>query len=461
MAALVSEYTLEFFTLLNARGKKELIEWCMKEGLIASSYECPKCNEQMGLNERKSVVLDGFEWRCRKKGTGKLEDGARAGRPCLKEARAPCIAVEMEAIASEAASGTSSASEAARRLGLPPSSVRNILLRILQLYPYKLKSCHELCQQIPNRGKHLRRPFFFETQCPVNGWITETVNAQHYLTLLRETVVSCLIQRGKISNATFMEVRATSHTANPVQAFLIQMFGEDRIISRRCRYPCPPRSPDLTPTGFWLWEYLKSHVYLCGPSSLSEINCDENKTVVNTSLKSVQTSHDVNLRITQAFSHIGKGYSAIEKFCMVMNIDPFSSTTYGKCARRLDNAYTLASENIFAEIHREIKNVYENGAEITDLSVSFDGTWLTRGHTSLIGVGCVIDMLTGYVVDFEVMSKVCRHCSVAKNKLGQSSAEFSIWYEGHKSECDINHLGSSTSMEMEAALTFVEKIHIT
>ncbi|GFU69877.1 uncharacterized protein TNCV_112961 [Trichonephila clavipes] len=136
-----------------------------------------------------------------------------------------------------------------------------------------------------------------------------------------------------------------------------------------------------------------------------------------------------------------------------MNIDPFSSNTYGKCARRLDNAYTLASENIFAEIHREIKNAYENGAEIADLSVSFDGTWLTRGHTSLISVGCVIDMLTEYVVDFEVMSKVCRHCSVAKNKLGQSSAEFSIWYEGHKSECDINHLGSSTSMEMEAALT--------
>ncbi|GFY30112.1 DUF4817 domain-containing protein [Trichonephila clavipes] len=76
--------------------------------------------------------------------TGKLEDRARAGRPCLKEARAPCIAVEMEAIASEAASGTSSAREAARRLGLLPSSVRNILRRILQLYPYKLQSCHEL-----------------------------------------------------------------------------------------------------------------------------------------------------------------------------------------------------------------------------------------------------------------------------------------------------------------------------
>ncbi|GFV76829.1 uncharacterized protein TNCV_4730491 [Trichonephila clavipes] len=189
-------------------------------------------------------------------------------------------------------------------------------------------------------------------------------------------------------------------------------------------------------------------------NSLAEKEIDLKKIVsVTTNSTPNMTSHDVNLRITQAFSHIGKDYSAIEKFCMVMNIDPFSSTTYGKCARWLDNAYTLASENIFAEIHREIKNVYENAAEITDLSVSFDGTWLTRGHTSVIGVGCVIDMLTGYVVDFEVMSKVCRHCSVAKNKLGQSSAEFSIWYEGHKSECDINHLGSSTSMEMEAALT--------
>ncbi|GFT48142.1 DUF4817 domain-containing protein [Trichonephila clavipes] len=249
--------------------------------------------------------------------TGKLEDRVRAGRPCLKEARAPCIAVEMEAIASEAASGTSKLNrEAARRLGLPPSSVRNILRRILQLYPYKLQSCHELFQQIPLRGKHLRsgpslkwnrippgflttcgqmklvsrfmvtlttitvafgrplihvRPFFFETQCPVNGWITETVNAQRYLTLLRETVVPCLIQRGQISNVTFMQDGATSHTANPVKAFLIQTFGEDRIVSRRCRYPWPPRSPDLTPADFWLWGYLKSRVYLSGPSNLSEL----------------------------------------------------------------------------------------------------------------------------------------------------------------------------------------------
>ncbi|GFX86893.1 DUF4817 domain-containing protein [Trichonephila clavipes] len=219
--------------------------------------------------------------------TGKLEDRARA----------PCIAVEMEAIVTEAASGTSSAREAARRLSLPPSSVRNILRRLLQLYPYKLQSCHELLpadtaqreafakwafskmEQDPTwvfnilwRDEahfSLHGPFFFETQCPVNGWIT--VIAHRYLTLLRETVVPCLIQRGQISNVTFMQDGATSHTANPVKTFLIQTFGEDRIVSRRCRYPWPPRSPDLTPADFWLWGYLKSRVYLSGPSSLPEL----------------------------------------------------------------------------------------------------------------------------------------------------------------------------------------------
>ncbi|GFX42045.1 uncharacterized protein TNCV_353521 [Trichonephila clavipes] len=192
----------------------------------------------------------------------------------------------MKAIASEAASGTSSAHEAASRLGLPPSSVRNILRRLLQLYPYKLQSCHELLPaDTAQREAFVKWAFSKVEQDPtwvfnilwtdeahfslhVNGWITETVNAHRYLTLLRETVVPCLIQRGQISNVTFMQDGATSHTANPVQTFLIQTFGEDRIVSRRGRYPW---SPDLTPADFWLWGYLKSRVYLSSPSSLPEL----------------------------------------------------------------------------------------------------------------------------------------------------------------------------------------------
>ncbi|GFV59684.1 uncharacterized protein TNCV_1907551 [Trichonephila clavipes] len=196
----------------------------------------------------------------------------------------------------EAASGTNSAREAARRLGLPPSSVRNILRRILQLYPYKLQSYHELLPADTAQREAFAKWAFSKMEQDISrfmvtlttitvpfgrplihvvyGWITETVNAQRYLTLLRETVVPCLIQRGQIANVTFMQDGATSHTPNPVKAFLIQTlqtFGEDRIVSRRWRYPWPPRFPDLTPADFWLCGYLKPRVYLTGPSSLSEL----------------------------------------------------------------------------------------------------------------------------------------------------------------------------------------------
>ncbi|GFV44009.1 uncharacterized protein TNCV_3571301 [Trichonephila clavipes] len=55
------------------------------------------------------------------------------------------------------------------------------------------------------------------------------------------------------------------------------------------------------------------------------------------------------------------------------------------------------------------------------------------------------------------MCKVCRNCSVAKRELGESSAEYDLWFEGHRKNCDVNHYGSSTSMEMEAALIFWER----
>ncbi|GFU25444.1 uncharacterized protein TNCV_3532071 [Trichonephila clavipes] len=69
----------------------------------------------------------------------------------------------------------------------------------------------------------------------------------------------------------FMQDGATSHTANPVKEFLIQTFGKDIIVNRHCRHSWPPQSLDLTPAVFWLWGYLKSHVYLSGLSSLSEL----------------------------------------------------------------------------------------------------------------------------------------------------------------------------------------------
>ncbi|GFT40517.1 uncharacterized protein NPIL_238501 [Nephila pilipes] len=76
--------------------------------------------------------------------TGSLEDRARSGRPSLWQTRSAGITAEKETLESESAAGTSCARKAGKLLGLPPPSIRNILHGVLNQYPYKLQSRHEL-----------------------------------------------------------------------------------------------------------------------------------------------------------------------------------------------------------------------------------------------------------------------------------------------------------------------------
>ena len=73
--------------------------------------------------------------------TGSLKNRVRSGRPSLRQTRSAIAAAEMETLASVSAAGTNNAQEAGRRLGSPPSSVRNILYGVLNQNPYKLQSC--------------------------------------------------------------------------------------------------------------------------------------------------------------------------------------------------------------------------------------------------------------------------------------------------------------------------------
>ncbi|GFU07571.1 hypothetical protein NPIL_694911, partial [Nephila pilipes] len=52
----VSECTLRFLSDLQKEGKYSFLVWVMKLGLIASTYACPKCGDDMRLCESISVV---------------------------------------------------------------------------------------------------------------------------------------------------------------------------------------------------------------------------------------------------------------------------------------------------------------------------------------------------------------------------------------------------------------------
>lgn len=73
-----------------------------------------------------------------------MEDRPRSGRPALRADRVHVVQSVMEDMAAETSTGSSSAREAERRTGIPEASIRRILHGMLDLYPYKIQTLHQL-----------------------------------------------------------------------------------------------------------------------------------------------------------------------------------------------------------------------------------------------------------------------------------------------------------------------------
>lgn len=115
-----------------------------------------------------------------------------------------------------------------------------------------------------------------------------------------------------------------------------------------------------------------------------------------------------------------------------MNMDkmssrPFSAHT-GEMSKVISNIGYKCLEKARARVREvETENNYDiNDESIIDVSVSYDGTWHKRGHTSNYGIGVVIELQTGLVIDYAVLSKFCRKCVVTATELDVQSPEFEI-----------------------------------
>lgn len=201
-----------------------------------------------------------------------------------------------------------------------------------------------------------------------------------------------------------------------------------------------------------------------GYSTKLEITCQACNKGFGSSFASFRTKDSkqfaVNKDMVAAFLYIGKGFAALEKFSMIMGLNPMDRKTFDKYVHILSEENKDFQETVLKKSRLKVREEYEQlNSNTTDcdgilnLGVSFDGTWHRRGHSSLYGIGCVIDILTGLVIDYIVLSKYCHMCEVSKEELNPESPEFHIWYESHKSSgcCDKNYEGSSNAMEVYAA----------
>ncbi|GFW74793.1 uncharacterized protein TNCV_5137721 [Trichonephila clavipes] len=69
----------------------------------------------------------------------------------------------------------------------------------------------------------------------------------------------------------------------------------------------------------------------------------------------------------------------------------------------------------------------------SDIIISGDGRWKTRGYSSRVGVCAVIGDKTGKCIDAEVMSSFCKGCDSRKRRKG--SPAYKKWKILHVKEC--------------------------
>ncbi|XP_055871447.1 uncharacterized protein LOC129923623 [Biomphalaria glabrata] len=182
------------------------------------------------------------------------------------------------------------------------------------------------------------------------------------------------------------------------------------------------------------------------------LNCETYLWSDWTSKKSNDVHLDINVRAVAALKESGISHSKFDRFCGLMSKPCMHRNTYNNLANIVNTAIIEAGEECMirasAVVHgRNISQPLTTDERISStgcpvITVSFDGTWHKRGHSSHSGIGTVIDFDTGLVIDTEVLSNYCHVCD-------SNSAELN--FDASKHMCQKNFSGSANAMEAASA----------
>ena len=95
---------------------------------------------------------------------------------------------------------------------------------------------------------------------------------------------------------------------------------------------------------------------------------------------------EVNLRAALAFKEVGKGYEAMSTFCAIMNMaSPMSSASFDNCIDKIHDAFSAEVKKSLENASKEtaLKCLPNKDGRFSQCTVSVDGTWETRGFSSL------------------------------------------------------------------------------
>jgi len=125
-------------------------------------------------------------------------------------------------------------------------------------------------------------PYFFED----NDGKAVFNNSGRYRAMLSDFLASQVHELG-VEDLYFQQDGAPCHTSSATIASLLQMFP-GCLTSKFDDITWPPRSPDLTPSDFFLWGYFKSKVYINRPQSLAALKVNIQEEITNISAETLR-----------------------------------------------------------------------------------------------------------------------------------------------------------------------------
>ena len=166
---------------------------------------------------------------------------------------------------------------------------------------------------------------------------------------------------------------------------------------------------------------------------------------------------EVNRRAVLVGRNIGIGHRGLPKFACTMNMPPpMNESSYRDHVSAIHDAAKVVCNESMKNAGYETKQFYEVEEDGKyNIGISADETWRRRGYSSSYGVVAGLSLVTGKVLDTEVMSKECRECILWQGKAG--TVEFDNWWEGHQNNCHANFVGSSGAMDAAGCVAIFQR----
>ena len=105
---------------------------------------------------------------------------------------------------------------------------------------------------------------------------------------------------------------------------------------------------------------------------------------------------------------MGVRYAGLEKFSCYLDMPVMTRNNFIKYQNVISDANMCVVNDVMCVSAQIVRNVYKrldpsiDESGVMDLMMSFGGSWMTQGHSSLYDIGCVVEMVTGLVIDHPV-----------------------------------------------------------